>query len=67
MPYNPRTNVCRLMTERYDTKSTVKLGGFRSQREASCVSSCPEELLYNETVYGSLYIAFKSVLMIKIF
>ena len=38
------------MTERLDTMSSVKLGGFRSQLEASCVSSHTEELWYNETV-----------------
>ena len=37
-----------LLTERYD--SNVKLGGFRSQLQASYVSSHTEELWYNETV-----------------
>ena len=36
--------------ERLDTMSSVKLRGFRSQLEASHVSSHPEELWYNETV-----------------
>ena len=40
----------RLLAERYDTKSNVKLGGFRSQLQASDVSSRTEELWYNETV-----------------
>ena len=31
------------MAERLDTKSNVKLGGFQSQLEASCVSSHPGE------------------------
>ena len=38
------------MVERYDTKSNVKLGGFRSQFQTSYVSSHTEELGYNETV-----------------
>ena len=38
------------MVERLDTKSSVKLSGFRLQLEASCVSSLTEELWYNETV-----------------
>ena len=36
--------------ERYDTESNVKLGGFQSKLEASCVSSHNDELWYNETV-----------------
>ena len=31
MPYNSRAEVYRVKAERYDTKSNVKLGGFRSQ------------------------------------
>ena len=38
------------MAEQLDAKSSVKLGGFRSQLEASCMSSHTEELWYNETV-----------------
>ena len=38
------------VAEQYDTKSNVKLGWFRSQRESSNVSSHTEELWYNETV-----------------
>ena len=38
------------MAERLDTMSRVKLGGFRFQLEASCVSSHTEELWYNETI-----------------
>ena len=45
MPY-----VVRLVAERYDTKSNVKLGGFRSQVQASYVSSHTEVLWYKETV-----------------
>ena len=41
----------RLLAERSDTKSNVKLGGFRSQLQASYMSSHTEELLYNETVF----------------
>ena len=39
-----------LLAERSDTKSNVKLGGFRSQLQASYVSRHTEELWYNETV-----------------
>ena len=39
-----------LLTERYDTKSNVKLGRFWSQLQESYVSSHSEELWYNETV-----------------
>ena len=39
-----------LLDERYDTKSNVKLGEFRSQLQASYVSSHTEVLWYNETV-----------------
>ena len=46
MPYNSRADVVRLLVEQYDTKSNVKLGGFRSQLQASYA----EELWYNETV-----------------
>ena len=31
MPYNSRADVVCLLAERYDTKSNVKLGGFRSR------------------------------------
>ena len=37
-----------LLAERYDTKSNVKLGGFRSQFQVSFMSSHTEELWYNE-------------------
>ena len=37
------------IAERYDTKSNVKLGGFRFQLQASYVSSHIEELWHNET------------------
>ena len=33
-----------LLAERYDTKSNIKLGGFRPQPQASYVSSHTEEL-----------------------
>ena len=39
-----------LLSEWYDTKSSVKLEGFRSQIQASYMSSHTEELWYNETV-----------------
>ena len=56
MPYYSRADVVRLLAERYDSKSKVKLGGFRSQLQASNVSSHPEELWYNETVCLDDYI-----------
>ena len=31
MPYNCRADVVRLLAERYDIKSNVKLDGFQSQ------------------------------------
>ena len=37
----------RLLAERYDTKSNVKLRGIRSQLQASYMSSHTEELRYN--------------------
>ena len=40
----------RLLAERFETKSNVKLGGFQSQLQASYVSSHTEELWYNKTV-----------------
>ena len=40
----------RLLAERYNTKSNVKLGEFRSQLQVSSVSSHTEELWYKETV-----------------
>ena len=40
----------RLLAERYDTKFDVKLGGFRSQLQASDVSSQTKALWYNETI-----------------
>ena len=38
------------MAERLDAMSSVKLGEFRSQLEATCMSRYTEELWYNETV-----------------
>ena len=52
------------MAERLDTMSSMKSGGFRSQLEASCVSSHTEELSYNEAVclwmiiYIRIYFSF---------
>ena len=39
MPYNSRADVVRLWAEQYDTKFNVNLGWFRSQLQASYVSS----------------------------
>ena len=50
VPYNSLADVVRLLAERSDTKSNVKLGGFRLQLQASNVSNHAEELWYNETV-----------------
>ena len=48
MSYNSRAGVVRLMAERYNTKSNVKVG--RISLPAFYVSSYTEELWYNETV-----------------
>ena len=62
MPYNSRADVVRLLAERYDTESNIKLGGFQSQLQASYVSSRTEVLWYNEkvcllmTIYIYIYI-----------
>ena len=50
MPNNSGPEVVRLLVERYDAKSKVKLGGFRSQLQESYVSSDNKMLWYNETV-----------------
>ena len=50
IPYNSQADVVRLLAELSDTKSNVKLGGFRFQLQAFYVSSYPEELRYIETV-----------------
>ena len=42
--------MARLLAERSDTKSNVKLGGFRPQLQAFYVCGHTEELWYNETV-----------------
>ena len=49
-----------LLTEQYDVKSNIKLGRFRSQLQASYVSSHTEELWYNETVclWMTIYFTF---------
>ena len=60
MPYNSRADIVSLLAERYYTKSN--LGGFRTQHQASYVSSHTEELWYNEivclwmTIYEYIYI-----------
>ena len=56
MPYNSWADVVRLLADRYDTKSNVKLGGFWSQLQAPYMSSHTEELWNNETVWGWQYI-----------
>ena len=47
MHYNSQVDVCRLMVS---GKLNVKLGGFRSKLEASCMSCYTEELWCNERV-----------------
>ena len=44
MPDISRADVARLRADRYDNKSNVKLGGFRSQLQASYVSRHTEYL-----------------------
>ena len=44
IPYDSPAAVVRLLAERSDTMSNVKLDGFRSQVQASYVSSHTEEL-----------------------
>ena len=44
MPYNSPAGVVCWLGEWYDTKSNVKLGGFRSQLQVSYMSSHSEEL-----------------------
>ena len=57
----------RLLAERYDTKSNIKMGGFWSQLQVSYVSSYPEELGYNETVcpWMTIYIYIYIYIYIK--
>ena len=57
----------RLLAERFDTKSNVKLGGFRSQLQASNLSSHTEELWYNETVclWMTIYIYIKLATLVE--
>ena len=60
----------RLLAERSDTKSNVKLGGFWSQLHAPYVSSHTEELWYNETVclWKTIYIYWnKQIVLIVVF
>ena len=50
IPYNSLADAVRLLAEQSDTMSNVKLAAFRSQLQASYVSSHSKELRYNETV-----------------
>ena len=54
----------RLLAERSDTKSNVKLDGFRSRLQASHVSSHTEEFWENETV--CLWMAIYTYIYIEI-
>ena len=62
IPYNSLADIVRLLAELSNTKSNEMLGGFRSQLQASFVSSHTEELWYNErvcllmTIYIYIYI-----------
>ena len=72
MPYNSRTEVVRLLAERYDTKSSVKLDGFRSQLQVtyeslkSCdttkQSFCEWQYIY---IYIYIYIFGKLVTVVE--
>ena len=68
MPNNSRANEVFLLTERYETKSNVKLDGFRSQLQASYASSRIEELWYKETVclWMTIYIEVIWVLFFSV-
>ena len=44
MPYTSRADVVRLLAERYDTKSNIKLGRLGSKLQASYVSNHIVEL-----------------------
>ena len=52
----------RLLCDRYETNSYVKVGGFRSQVQAPYMFSHTEELGYNETVclWMTIYISSSS-------
>ena len=59
IPYNSRADVVRLLAERYDTKSNVKLGRFRSQLQASYVSRVViqrSSLSVDDNIYIYIYI-----------
>ena len=59
MSYNFPADVVHLLAVWYDTKSKVKYGGFRSQLQASYVSSHTEDLWYKRnslSVYDNIYI-----------
>ena len=58
MPSNCWAGVVRLLAERQDTKSNVKLGGFWTQLQTSDVSSHPEVLWYNKilSMHDNIYI-----------
>ena len=69
MPYNSWADVVRLSVDRYeyDIKSNVKLSGFRSELQASYVSSHTEELWYNETVclWMTIYISMVVIVFVN--
>ena len=60
MPYNSQADEVRLLAEWYDTKSNVKLGGFRSQLQASYVSCHTviqrNSLSVDDNIYIYIYI-----------
>ena len=70
MPFYSRVDVGCLLAERYDNKSCVNLGGFRSQLQVSLMSRLTEVLWYNETVSLCMtiyiYIRFVWVLALSI-
>ena len=71
MFYNSRSDVGRLLAEQCDTKCNLKLGGFRSQLQASYVSGHTEELWYNKTVcrwmtiYIYIYIVSSGLIVVE--
>ena len=61
--YNSLANVVRLLAD-----ANVKLGGFRSQLQASYVSSHTEELWFNETVcLGMTIYIYVNLLYFEVF
>ena len=60
MPNNSRADMVRLLAERYDTKSNVKLVGFRFKRPTclATLKSCDatNQLSVDDNIYIYIYI-----------